>query len=342
MSTTIVMPKAGLTMVEGTISRWPVTEGAHVKKGDALMEYENEKNTIECDALADGYVHILAQEGDTIPVGEPIGILAESPEELAALSGTTAPAEAPATSAAPAAATQAEGVAEIPMPRAGLTMVEGTIAQWKVSEGAEVAKGDVVMEFENEKNTIDDEIIHGGFLHIVAAEGETVKVGDPIAYVAESKAAYDALVSGGAAPASSVEKGCARECPTCVHTAAAAAAVPAVSSAVRTDGHIRASGLAKKMAKEAGIDIRAVSPSGGDGTRIIARDITAYLEARKNAPAPAAVSIGIEDEITEIPWVGVKKTIARNMMNSLQTMAQNTCTLEVDLSLIHISEPTRP
>ena len=77
MSTTIVMPKAGLTMVEGTISRWLVTEGAHVKKGDALMEYENEKNTIECDALDDGYVHILAQEGDTIPVGEPIGFLAE-------------------------------------------------------------------------------------------------------------------------------------------------------------------------------------------------------------------------------------------------------------------------
>lgn len=59
------------------------------------------------------------------------------------------------------------------------------------------------------------------------------------------------------------------------------------SAAVRTDGHVRASGLAKKMAKEAGIDIRAVSPSGGDGTRIIARDITAYLEAQKNAPAPA-------------------------------------------------------
>ena len=300
------MPKAGLTMVEGTISRWLVTEGAHVKKGDALMEYENEKNTIECDALADGYVHILAQEGDTIPVGEPIGILAESPEELAALSGAAAtPAKAPAAPAAPApAAASAEGVVEIPMPRAGLTMVEGTIAQWKVSEGAEVAKGDVVMEFENEKNTIDYEIVHGGFLHQVVSEGDTVKVGEPIAYVAETKAAYDALVSGGA-PAPAVEKGCARECPTCVHTAAPAAEAPAVASnAVRTDGHVRASGLAKKMAKEAGIDIRAVSPSGGDGTRIIARDITAYLEAQKNAPAPApaaAASAGLEDEITEIP-----------------------------------------
>ena len=207
MSTTIVMPKAGLTMVEGTISQWLVAEGAYVKKGDALMEYENEKNTIECDALADGYVHILAQEGDTIPVGEPIGILAESQEELASLSGAAAApaAEAPAAPAPAAAST--EGVVEIPMPRAGLTMVEGTIAQWKVSEGAEVAKGDVVMEFENEKNTIDYEIVHGGFLHQVVSEGDTVKVGEPIAYVAETKAAYDALVSGGA-PAPAVEKGC--------------------------------------------------------------------------------------------------------------------------------------
>ena len=74
MSTTIVMPKAGLTMVEGTISRWLVTEGVHVKKGDALMEYENEKNTIECDARADGYVHILAQEGNFLAAGGDQGL----------------------------------------------------------------------------------------------------------------------------------------------------------------------------------------------------------------------------------------------------------------------------
>ena len=65
MSTTIVMPKAGLTMVEGTIAEWKVAEGAYVKKGDVLMEYENEKNTIDCEALAEGYVHIIAKEGNT-------------------------------------------------------------------------------------------------------------------------------------------------------------------------------------------------------------------------------------------------------------------------------------
>ncbi len=87
MSTAIVMPKAGLTMVEGTIAEWKVAEGAYVKKGDVLMEYENEKNTIDCEALGEGYVHIIAKEGDTIPVGEVIGMLAESEAELAQLAG---------------------------------------------------------------------------------------------------------------------------------------------------------------------------------------------------------------------------------------------------------------
>ena len=63
------------------------------------------------------------------------------------------------------------------MPRAGLTMVEGTITEWKVAEGTQVAKGQAVMEYENEKNSIAYEIVHGGFLHIMAQEGETVKVG---------------------------------------------------------------------------------------------------------------------------------------------------------------------
>lgn len=333
MSIQVVMPRAGLTMVEGTIGQWKVAEGASVVKGDVIMEYENEKNTIAYEALDTGILHIVAGEGETIPVGGLIAELAESQDEYAAMTGGTAQiasSAAPAdTAPAPAASAVAAGVVEIPMPRAGLTMVEGTIGQWKVSEGAEVVKGDVVMEFENEKNTIDYEIIHGGFLHIVANEGDTVKVGDPIAYVAATKAAYDALVSGGAAPTA------APLAAPVVPAVAASATVTAVSPAAANrsaDGHVRASGLAKKMAREAGIDIGAVPPSGGDGTRVIARDVTAYLEALKNAPTAEPVFTTDADEITETPWTGVKKAIARNMFNSLQQSAQCTSVCKVDVT----------
>ena len=221
---------------------------------------------------------------------------------------------------------------EIVMPRAGLTMVEGTISEWKVAEGAQVNKGDVLMEYENEKNVIECEALESGVIHLVAKEGETVPVGGVIAVMAADQDEYDALVNGGASAAAAPaaeEKGCARECPTCVHTNAAAPTAPAV-----TGGRIRATGLAKKLAREAGIDLALVQPSGGpDGTRIVAKDVENYLKAPKPAAAAApvaAAAASVEDEISEIPWTGVRKTIARNMMNSLQSMAQNTCTLEVD------------
>ena len=221
---------------------------------------------------------------------------------------------------------------EIVMPRAGLTMVEGTISEWKVAEGAQVNKGDVLMEYENEKNVIECEALESGVIHLVAKEGETVPVGGVIAVMAADQGEYDALVNGGASAAAAPaaeEKGCARECPTCVHTNAAAPTAPAV-----TGGRIRATGLAKKLAREAGIALALVQPSGGpDGTRIVAKDVENYLKAPKPAAAAApvaAAAASVEDEIAEIPWTGVRKTIARNMMNSLQSMAQNTCTLEVD------------
>ena len=221
---------------------------------------------------------------------------------------------------------------EIVMPRAGLTMVEGTISEWKVAEGAQVNKGDVLMEYENEKNVIECEALESGIINLVAKEGETVPVGGVIAVMAADQGEYDALVNGGASAAAAPaaeEKGCARECPTCVHTNAAAPTAPAV-----TGGRIRATGLAKKLAREAGIDLALVQPSGGpDGTRIVAKDVENYLKAPKPAAAAApvaAAAASVEDEISEIPWTGVRKTIARNMMNSLQSMAQNTCTLEVD------------
>ena len=61
MSVEVVMPRAGLTMVEWTISEWKVPEGASVKKGDVLMEYENEKNMIEYEALDSGIIHMVAK-----------------------------------------------------------------------------------------------------------------------------------------------------------------------------------------------------------------------------------------------------------------------------------------
>ncbi len=218
---------------------------------------------------------------------------------------------------------------DIPMPKAGLTMVEGTISEWKVSEGALVQKGDAIMEYENEKNTIEYESVHGGYLHILEPAGETVEVGRPIAWVTETREEYDALMGGGA-PASAPAGESAPAAPAApVQQAAPAPAAPAP----RGQRRVRATGLARKMAREAGIDLADVPPgSGPDGRRVAARDVTAYLEARKAAPAAVPAPAAEEDEVTAIPWTGVRKTIARNMMTSLQQSAQCTAMCQVDVT----------
>lgn len=214
---------------------------------------------------------------------------------------------------------------ELVMPRAGLTMVEGTIAAWTAAEGQQVKKGDVIMEFENEKNTIEFNCTHDGILHITAQEGDTVAVGAPIGIVAESEAEYAALC-GGAAPAVAPTPEAAP-----VVEEPAVPAAPAAPIAQSTGGRVRATGLAKKIAKQKGVDLCAVKGTGPNG-RIIAQDVQEYLEEQKNVPAVPAAAAVPDDVVTEIQMTGIRKAIAKNMFNSLQEMAQCTAAVEVDVT----------
>ena len=211
---------------------------------------------------------------------------------------------------------------ELVMPRAGLTMVEGTISAWTVPEGAAVKKGDTIMEFENEKNTIEFACTHDGILHITAQEGDVVSVGAPIGCVAESQEEYAALCGGQSAPAPAPEP----------VAAAAQTAVPAAAEKAPESGgkRVRITGLDRKMARQHEIPLTELTGTGPNG-RIIAQDVKDYLEARAAAPAATPVQQPADD-VKQIPLSGIRKAIARNMYTSLQEMAQCTAAVEVDVT----------
>ena len=219
---------------------------------------------------------------------------------------------------------------ELVMPRAGLTMVEGTISSWLVQEGAAVKKGDTIMEYENEKNTIEFACTESGFLHILAQEGDTVPVGGPIAVVAASKEEYDGLTAG-AAPKAEAAPAVEAAAP-----APAVAAAPAAAPQTAEDGRIRATGYAKKLAREKGVSLSGIKGTGPNG-RVLAQDVLDALTAAP-AAAPAAVPAFVPsgeaavDVVTKIPMNGIRKAIANNMYNSLQSMAQCTAAAEIDVT----------
>ncbi len=155
----------------------------------------------------------------------------------------------------------------IVMPKMGYDMREGTVVRWYKQEGEEVARGEVIADIETDKATVEFEAYTGGVLHRrVAQEGIPVAVGDAIAVIADpgeelGQDPEEASVSLGAAPAADVE-------PVAVQTADT---VPA-----RQDGEVRASPIARRLARERGLDLTLVSGTGPGG-RIVEKDVLEFV-----------------------------------------------------------------
>ena len=113
MASVIIMPKQGLLMEEGTITKWLVKEGEQTTEGTPLFEMETDKLTITMDSTATGTVlKILHPEGDTVPITQPIAIVGEPGEDISALLGGQAPAAPAGAKESPAAVPAAAPAAE--------------------------------------------------------------------------------------------------------------------------------------------------------------------------------------------------------------------------------------
>ncbi len=190
----IVTPTGGESVTEGTILEWSVKVGDAVKEGDTVVEISTDKVDMELPSPASGTVtEILAQDGDTVTVGQVIGritvsgnggapatpVSAESPPTTSeeAVAGATTEAEG----AAAAQATTGETI-DIVTPTGGESVTEGTILEWSVKVGDAVKDGDTVVEISTDK--VDMELpapASGTITEILVEEGATVTVGQVIA-----------------------------------------------------------------------------------------------------------------------------------------------------------------
>jgi len=177
---------------------------------------------------------------------------------------------------------------EILMPALSPTMEEGTLSTWNVKEGDTVSSGDVIAEIETDKATMEVEAVDEGVVgKILIAEGsEGVKVNEVIALLledGEASSVLDGYTPGGAAaPAAATP---AESAPAATSAPAAAPAVAPAAPAGAESDRIKASPLAKRLAKDAGLELGAITGSGPHG-RIVKRDV----EAAKSQPLPAVAA----------------------------------------------------
>ena len=226
---------------------------------------------------------------------------------------------------------------EILMPALSPTMEEGTLSKWLVKEGDTVSSGDLLAEIETDKATMEVEAVEEGTIaKILVGDGtDGVKVNAPIAILLEEDEDVSALdgytAGGGATPAAAKPE--PAPAPKAAPTPAPQAAAPKATSAPASGDRIKASPLAKRLAKEAGIDLASVTGSGPNG-RIVKADIDGFSpSAQAAAPQAAATTtevgavrsggadylakLGVEAGTYDLePLDGMRKVIAKRLSAS--------------------------
>ncbi|HLI49219.1 MAG TPA: dihydrolipoamide acetyltransferase family protein [Chthonomonas sp.] len=180
-------------------------------------------------------------------------------------------------------------MAEVRMPKMGDGMEEGTIIAWLKKEGEPVAKGEAIAEIETDKARVPLESYEEGVLtKILVQPGETVPIGTVVAIVGEPAAQKtDSQRSNGATVTSSTEesKNLLSSAQTPINTSTPLSQATRTTSA-SSEERVRASGLARSIAKQYGIDLHQIKGTGPNG-RIVERDVRAFLQTQTKPTAPA-------------------------------------------------------
>ena len=225
------------------------------------------------------------------------------------------------------------------------TMEEGQVVAWLKGEGDPVVQGDVLAEIETDKATMELVARGDGVLRAVfAGEGAVVPVGEVIAVIAAADEEIAALAAGawggGGAPAEAPPPESAAEEP--VASEPAAPSEPAASaSPPPQQGRVKASPVARRLAGELEVDLRAVAGSGPGG-RVVKRDVEAAAEASAAAASPSAPALeapivapvapdGLVPDFEDVPLSQMRKTVARRLVESLGPVPHFFLTVDVEM-----------
>jgi pyruvate dehydrogenase E2 component (dihydrolipoamide acetyltransferase) len=352
MAEIIRMPKMSDTMTEGVVAKWHKKVGDTVKSGELMAEIETDKATMDYESFNTGTVLYLGvPEGQAVKVNDVLAIVGNKGEDYSALLSGAANAAAsggkveepkaaapaaPANSSASAPAIDTSGIkAEIVlMPKMSDTMVEGVIAAWHKKVGDSVKANELLAEVETDKATMEYESYNTGTLLYIGAEaGKAVPVNGVLAVIGEKDADWKTLLKAHEA------KGSAASAPAAAKTETKPSAEPAKSgdgaAALASNGRIKASPLAKKLAKDKGYDIGQIEGSGDQG-RVTKKDVENYKPSAAPAKSAGAAPVVLpkvvgEESYEEVAVSQMRKTIAKRLAESKFSAPHFYLTMEINM-----------
>ena len=341
MRVDIVMPKMGESINEGTIIKWYKKVGDTIKKDEIIYEISTDKVDTEIPSPADGILaEIKAYENETVPINEVVAVIeTDASTSLSADKGDSATVgekesreveekkneEIPSTD-------QPGSVVDIPMPKMGESVMEGTIIKWHKKVGESINVDEILYEISTDK--VDTEVpspATGVITEILFPENETVDVGVVVARISTKtgfqKKTEDVEAEIIAEPkeVKELKAQAKEERPTKLN----------VESSNKFFSPVVLNIAAKEGVSESELDkIKGT----GIGGRVTKKDLLSYISNKGNVqstPAPE-ISTKFESGATEIiPMDNIRKRIMQHMINSRDTSVHVTEIMEVDMTKIH-------
>ena len=351
MAIIVNMPRLSDTMEEGVVAKWLKKVGDKVEEGDILAEIETDKATMEFESFNEGtLLHIGVQEGETSPVDVLLAIIGDEGEDISGILNGVTPEEpskevSPEETVSETATTSIpDGVNVIAMPRLSDTMEEGTVASWLKNVGDNVEEGDILAEIETDKATMEFESFYEGvLLYVGIAEGESAKVDSLLSIIGPKGTDVSSIVAAHKEGNLTSNDSKIDSKTATVEAIETIENTPETSSTTNTGGRIFASPLAKKIAKDKGINLSEVKGTGENG-RIVKRDVENYTPSstpseipttvskpeQSSAPLAAYTPVG-EESFEDITNSQMRKVIAKRLGESKFTAPHYYLTIELDM-----------
>ena len=351
MAIIVNMPRLSDTMEEGVVAKWLKKVGDKVEEGDILAEIETDKATMEFESFNEGtLLHIGVQEGETSPVDVLLAIIGDEGEEISGILNGVTPEEpskevSPEETVSETTTTSIpDGVNVIAMPRLSDTMEEGTVASWLKNVGDKVEEGDILAEIETDKATMEFESFYEGvLLYVGIAEGESAKVDSLLSIIGPKGTDVSTIVA--AHKEGNLTSNDSKIDPktTTVEAIETIENTLETSSTTNTVGRIFASPLAKKIAKDKGINLSEVKGTGENG-RIVKRDVENHTPSsipsettttvskpdQSSSPLAAYTPAG-EESFEDVTNSQMRKVIAKRLGESKFTAPHYYLTIELDM-----------
>jgi len=333
----IKVPTVGESISEVTLIKWVKKTGDYVIRDEVIAELESEKATFEVNAEQAGILQTVAEEEQTLQIGDVLAKIDETaqPPATGASDVSSTPSAATAESNAAdqpshpkgvdlpeeAATAVGKGTIEMTVPTIGESITEVTLVNYLKSDGDLVLRDEPIAELESEKATFELNAEESGRLSLIAKVDDVLQIGDLVAKIDTDVAVPSKQPAANPASAS-----------TSAQAAGATPAQPAAQAPVTTiPNDLKASPVASAMMADKKIDPTSITATGAGG-RIMKGDVLAALANPGKQTFPGQ-ALGSRNE-RRVKMSNLRKTISRRLVESKNTTAMLTTFNEVDMTRI--------